>query len=217
MKACERVISAEGLAPVPVDIPESFASLRPDPDEEKRKKEREEGRICYDFFLPGPLYSFALIDRSLVEGFRNQAGRPRDLLLRYSVFKFGRPLISHCGEWGSMLCVMDTRSFLYFKAWLNGMRFVNRAKRLVFITAFEQAAILDPFLLDGKNEIVSDAVTVLAPICKEWHAKPKLFAGIAKDEKTRKSEAPASIELDFVKPLPETLETLDLLADQLKI
>jgi len=217
MKVCERVVSDEGLAPVPVDIPESFASLRPDPDEATRKKERAEGKVRYDFFLPGPLYSYALINRSLVEGFRDQAERPQDLLLQYSVFRFRRPLVTHCGEWGNMLCVMDSRSFLYFKQWLNRMRFVNRATRLIFITAFEQAAILDPFRLDGRNEIVSDAVTILAPVCKEWHVKPKLFAGIDKDEKTQKSEAPALIELDFVKPLPETLETLDLLADQLKI
>jgi hypothetical protein len=217
MKACERVVSAEGLAPVPVDMPESFASLRPSPDEETRKREREEGKVRYDFFFPGPLYYYAMIGRSLVEGFRDQVGRKQDLPLQYSVFRFRRPLISQCGEWGSMLCVMDSRSFLYFKQWLNGMRFVNRTQRLVFITAFEQAAILDPFLLDGQNKIVSEAVTILAPICKEWHVKPKLFAGIPKDEKTKKSEAPALVELDFVKPLPETLETLDLLADQLKI
>ena len=217
MKACERVISAEGLAPVPGDIPESFASLRPDPDEETRKKERAEGKVRYDFFFPGPLYAYALINRSLVEGFRDQAGRRQDLPLQYSVFRFRRPLVSQCGEWGNMLCVMDTRSFLYFKQWLNGMRFVNRAKRLVFITAFEQAAILDPFLLDGRNKLVSEAATILAPICKEWHAKPKLFAGIAKDEKTQKSEAPAMIELDFVEPLSETLETLELIADKLKV
>ena len=211
MKACERVISSEGLAPVPGDIPVSFASLRPDPDEEVRKRARAEGKVRYDFFLPGPLYFYALIERSLVEGFRDQLGRPQDLLLQYSVFKFRRPLVASCGEWGSLLCAMDSRSFLYFKQWLNRMRFVNRTKRLVFITAFEQAAILDPFALDGQNKLVPEAVTVLSPICKDWHARPKYFAGVEKEG------SPALVELDFGKPLPETLETLDLLADQLKV
>jgi hypothetical protein len=106
---------------------------------------------------------------------------------------------------------MDSRSFLYFKQWLNGLRFVNRVQRLVFITAFEQAAIMDPFMLDSQDKLVPETVTILAPICKDWHTKPKHFAGV------EKAAAPALIELAFVKPLPETLETLDLLADQLKI
>lgn len=215
MSPFEVVPSTEGRDVVGI-VPKSFASLRPHPSEEKEKQEQYKGRPVYDVFLPGPLYFHALLDRSLVEGFRTAASSQetpiwRDLPIQYSVWKFRRPLITNCGEWSNLLCVMDRRSFVYFKQWLAGINFVDRGRRLVFLTAFEQAAILDPFLLDGQNQIVAERITVLCPMCKEWHAKPSTYAGI------EKSAAPAKIELVFEKPLPEMLKALEQLAEELRV
>jgi len=221
MNPFEIIPSTEGRSVVGI-APSSFASLRPHPSEEKEKQEHssrvggEVGRAVYDVFLPGPLYFHALLDRSLVEGFRAAADKQedpvwRELPIQYAVWKFRRPLIANCGEWSNLICIMDRRSFVYFKQWLAGINFVDRARRLVFLNAFEQAAILDPFLLDGRNQIVAERVTVLCPICKEWHAKPSTYAGI------EKSSAPAKVELVFEKPLPEMLKTLEQLAEELKV
>jgi hypothetical protein len=199
MIPCTRIYSAEGNAPVPGGIPVSFASLHP----------KDGKQLDYSVFFPGPLYFHVMINRSLVEGFRDQYGRKHGLPIQYSVFKFKRPLITHCGEWGEMLCVMDSRSFLYFRQWLGNMKFLNRDRKLLYMAAFELTAILDPFLLDGGNQIVPETATVLCPVCQLFHVKPKLWEGVAKES------APPFIELIFTKPLPDTLENLEQMAGQL--
>jgi len=210
VSAFRAIKSNEGRAPVPFD-PVSIGAMRAAIDPEERAKEKEEGKPTYEVFFPGPMYFHCLLNRSLVEGFRGSQGA-KDMPVEYSAYKFNRPLITNCGEWNNRLCVMDRRSFLYFKQWLTFMKFVDRGRRLVFVPVFEQAAILDPFLLDGPSkEIKAESATVFCPMCKDWRLKPKLAEGV------KKEESPEKIELEFVEPLPESLKELERLASELSI
>ena len=210
MSGFKIIPSIEGRLRVPFE-PVRIGSIKAAVDPEERAKEKEAGKPTYEVFFPGPMYFHILIDRSLVSGFRehtSSAGMP----LEHSSYKFRRPLISNCGEWSDTLCVMDRRSFLYFKQWMTSMKFVDRGRKLVFVPVFEQAALLDPFLLDGPGkEIVAESATVFCPMCKDWRLKPKASAGV------EKAEAPAKIELEFVEPLPESLENLTKLASELEV
>jgi hypothetical protein len=219
MTPFEQVPSAEGRGTIGI-TPTSFSSMRPKFPPIGGETEREvvslNGKPVYEFFLPGPMYFHAMLEQSLVEGFRKTADNQsspewRSLPIQYEVWKFRRPLIMNCGAWNEMICVMDRLSFLYFKQWLSGLTLVDRGRKLVFISSFEQAAILDPFELDGRKNQVPESVSVLCPICKEWHIKPATYMGVDK------MRAPEKIQLEFTKPLPHMLENLEELARTLSV
>lgn len=165
----------------------------------------------YEVFSPGPIYSHTLLDRSIVQGFRDQRpGGPNKI--EYSVWEFQRPVVEGCGTWTNLLCVMDTGNFQQMLHWMTSLKLIDHQRKLLHIPSPEQAAILDPFLLDQYDDKIPTAITVICPVCQKWHVRPEEWKGVKLKElapdrvKLTRTDPPVDVALK----INQTLESLKM-------
>lgn len=155
------------LRPVNISKVDSFEELR------------KEG---FTPFSLGAMYVYVEIDRDLVQEFAKEQmpGRPE---VHGTTMHFDRPVIGRCAEWNSILNIMDTPSFQWFKKWMIAQQYVHRARRRFYTSRHYIAPLLDPIRLDTKRLGSPTTLDIFAPAGMSGTIKP--VTGVTKLEDTK--------------------------------
>lgn len=150
----------------------------------------------------GPMYVYAGVRLSLINAYASEKTQlhPSDCFT--TTMHFDRPVIARCEEWNYMLDIMDTASFQWFKKWMLGMQFVDKATKRFNIPRHYVVPMLDPIQLDTKNIAVPTTLDVFSVSGRAMLLKP--ITGV--------SPINAPICVDFVQAPPE--EDIQVLANK---
>ncbi len=160
-------------------------------------------------FALGPIYVYAGVQEDIPRRFasefdgkvmeRNEIVNKqlrvlRDKLeVRGNTMHFDRPVLARCQGWNTILNILDSISYVYFKKWMLEQQFVNRVEKKFFVPRLYSTPILDPLALDVKGLAIPTSLDVYALSGFKGVMKPR---GNLND----KTKAQAFVDFEILPP-----------------
>lgn len=148
--------------------------------------------LGYTAYSVGPIYAYAGVSEDIEERFLREAfeSRPVDPTLTAlaaagavrpldkpsatygTIWQAPRQVIARCESWCTLLAIMDTLSFEWFKQWLLSNTFVSREKRTYAVPRLYEAPVMDPFYWAVHGKEIPTMLHVFSVSSIRWSLKP---------------------------------------------
>lgn len=130
-----------------------YDSIKPSPNFSYAQSFKDLEREGYIPCALGPIHAYAEVTEVLPDCFASEGviGAPREV--RGMELQLEKSVLAKCGHYGSMLTILDSKSYPYFERWLLSQQFVNREQRKFFVVRRFTVPVKDPIALAlGKFE-----------------------------------------------------------------